>query len=142
MHADGLIARIVRHPSDGLHVDGAGDDVVCAVRAHLVRAHGRAAFEVSGGGAWSNITATVAETDIPAGVTDAAKAYRFTLARPDGGSAFFRVVDNSSGASGSGLWWIVFGGISVDGQRGKSGMVGDHRFVGGILVEPEPLGGL
>lgn len=94
------------------------------------------------GAAWSNLTATVAETDIPAGVTDAAKAYQFTLARPAGPSAFFRVIDNSTGASGSGLWWVVFGGIAVDGQMGKTGMVGEHRFVGGILVEPEPLGGL
>ena len=94
------------------------------------------------GGAWSKLTATVAETDIPAGVTDAAKAYQFTLSRPAGPSAFFRVIDNSTGASGSGLWWVVFGGIAVDGQMGRTGMVGEHRFVGGILVEPEPLGGL
>ena len=97
-------------------------------------------------GAWSNITASVGSTDIPAGVTNAAAAYLFTLARPEGtGSAFFRVVDNSSGASGSGLWWLVYGGIWVDGQQGKSGTVtngtDELRFVGGILVEPEPLGG-
>lgn len=96
-------------------------------------------------GAWSNSTATVSETDIPAGVT-AAKAYEFTLARPSGGSAFFRVIDNSSGASGSGLWWVVFGGISVDGKLGFTGIVTNGveelRFVGGILVEPDPIGGL
>lgn len=96
-------------------------------------------------GAWSNATASVSETDIPDGVT-AAKAYEFTLSRPAGGSAFFRVVDNSSGASGSGLWWVVFGGISVDGQLGRTGIVTNGvqqlRFVGGILVEPEPIGGL
>lgn len=98
-------------------------------------------------GAWSNATATVAEVDVPAGVTNAVKAYTFTLDRPDtGGSAFFRVVDNSTGASGSGLWWVVFGGIAVDGQIGMTGIVtngtDELRFVGGILVEPEPLGGL
>lgn len=98
-------------------------------------------------GAWSNATATVQEVAIPAGVTNAVKAYTFTLDRPDtAGSAFFRVVDNSSGASGSGLWWVVFGGIAVDGQLGLSGIVtngtDELRFVGGILVEPEPLGGL
>lgn len=98
-------------------------------------------------GAWSNATATVAEVDVPAGVTNAVKAYEFTLDRPDtAGSAFFRVVDNSSGASGSGLWWVVFGGISVDGQLGLTRTVtngvDELRFVGGILVEPEPLGGL
>lgn len=99
-----------------------------------------------GTGSWSNATATVQEVAMPAGVTNAVKAYSFTLPRPEGGSAFFRVVDNSSGASGSGLWWVVFGGISVDGKRGMTGIVtngtDELRFVGGILVEPEPLGGL
>lgn len=100
-----------------------------------------------GTGIWSNLTATVAEVAVPDGVTNAVKAYTFTLPRPDtGGSAFFRVVDNSTGASGSGLWWVVFGGISVDGKRGMSSIVtngtDELRFVGGILVEPEPLGGL
>lgn len=91
-------------------------------------------------GAWSNITATATATEIPAGVTNAAAAYRFALPIPSTGSSFFRVVDNSSGASGSGLWWLVYGGIFVDGQRGLTGMVGTNRFVGGILVEPQPLG--
>jgi hypothetical protein len=98
-------------------------------------------------GAWSNATATVQEVAVPAGATNAVKAYEFTLDRPDtGGSAFFRVVDNSTGASGSGLWWVVFGGIAVDGQLGRTGIVtngvDELRFVGGILVEPDPLGGL
>jgi len=98
-------------------------------------------------GEWSNATATVQEVAIPAGVTNAVKAYEFTLDRPDtAGSAFFRVVDNSTGASGSGLWWVVFGGIAVDGQLGLTRTVtngvDELRFVGGILVEPEPLGGL
>lgn len=100
-----------------------------------------------GTGAWSNLTATVAEVAVPDGATHAVKAYTFTLPRPDtGGSAFFRVVDNSTGASGSGLWWVVFGGIAVDGRLGRTGIVtngtDELRFVGGILVEPEPLGGL
>jgi hypothetical protein len=91
-------------------------------------------------GAWSNLSATVSATDIPAGITNAAAAYRFSLPLPSAASSFFRVVDNSSGASGSGLWWLVYGGIYVDGQRGLTGMVGQNRFVGGILVEPQPLG--
>ena len=91
-------------------------------------------------GAWSNITATVSATEIPAGVTNAAAAYRFALPIPSVGSSFFRVVDNSTGASGSGLWWLVYGGIFVDGKKGLTGMVGTNRFVGGILVEPWPLG--
>lgn len=98
------------------------------------------------GGAWSNIAATVQTTDIPEGVTNAAAAYLITLPRPDAGSSFFRVVDNSTGASGSGLWWVVFGGIAVDGKMGANCIVtngtDELRFVGGILVEPEPLGGL
>lgn len=98
-------------------------------------------------GSWSNATATVQEVEVPAGATNAVKAYEFTLDRPDtGGSAFFRVVDNSTGASGSGLWWVVFGGIAVDGKLGRTGIVtngaDELRFVGGILVESEPLGGL
>ena len=98
-----------------------------------------------GSGGWSNITASVQATDIPQGVTNAAAAYLFTLDRPDSGSAFFRVVDNSTGASGSGLWWVVFGGITVDGHLGATCAVTNGtdvlNFVGGILVEPEPLGG-
>lgn len=97
-----------------------------------------------GGGTWSNITASVQATDIPQGVTNAAAAYLFTLDRPDSGSSFFRVVDNSTGASGSGLWWVVFGGITVDGHIGLTGSVTNDtdvmKFVGGILVEDEPWG--
>ena len=99
-----------------------------------------------GGGAWSNIEATVSETDIPAGVTNAAAAYLITLPKPAGNSSFFRIVDNSTGASGSGLWWVVFGGITVDGKLGATRAVTNGAdvcsFVGGILVEPEPLGGM
>lgn len=101
------------------------------------------------GGSWSNISATVSTTGIPDGVTNAAAAYLFSLPRPAAASSYFRVVDNSTGASGSGLWWLVFGGITVDGHHGYSGSVTNAvgpatnvcRFVGGILVEPEPLGG-
>jgi hypothetical protein len=92
------------------------------------------------GGAWSNLSATVSSVDIPEGVTNAVAAYQFALPIPSVGSSFFRVVDNSSGASGSGLWWLVYGGIYVDGQKGLTGMVGTNRFVGGILVEASPLG--
>ena len=104
-------------------------------------------FRVSlSGGAWSNIAATVVSVDVPDGATDAVAAYKFTLPRPDSGSAFFRIVDNSTGVSGSGLWWVVFGGIAVDGKMGANCIVtngtDELRFVGGILVEPEPLGGL
>lgn len=99
------------------------------------------------GGAWSNITATVTEVDIPAGVTNAAAAYQFTLPKPANTSAFFRIVDNSTGASGSGLYWLVFGGIYVDGRKGATctltNIVGSVTntwpVVGGIVVDPTPL---
>jgi hypothetical protein len=101
-------------------------------------------------GAWSNIAAAVQSVEIPVGVTNAAAAYAFTMTRPTGGTAFFRVIDNSTGASGSGLYWVVFGGIYVDGHRGASGIITNvvgsvtnyYRSVGGIIVEFEPLGGL
>lgn len=99
-------------------------------------------------GAWSNVTASAVQTDIPDGITGAAAAYKFEISRPAGDSAFFRVVDNSAGASGSGLWWLVYGGIFVDGKKGLTGSITNivgsvtnvYPFVGGILVEAEPLG--
>lgn len=95
-------------------------------------------------GGWTNLTATVSDTAIPTSATNAAKAYLFTLPKPSASSSFFRVVDNSSGASGSGLWWLVYGGIYVDGKEGLTGTItngtDELRFVGGILVEPTPLG--
>lgn len=100
-------------------------------------------------GVWSNLTASAETVSVPAGVTNAAAAYRYTFARPSSTALFIRAVDNSSGSSGSGLWWVVFGGIYVDGKRGWSGSVTNvigsvtniHKFVGGLLPEPEPLGG-
>ena len=101
--------------------------------------------------AWESISATVQSVSVPAGVTNAVAAYEFTLPRPGAGtSAYFRIVDNSSGASGSGLWWVVFGGIYVDGKKGYTGditvTVNGQQFTlpyhGGILTEPEPIGGL
>jgi hypothetical protein len=96
------------------------------------------------GGGWSNITAAVSEVDIPAGVEDAERAYKFTLSRPSNVSAFFRVVDNSTGASGSGLYWLVFGGIYVDGHKGWTGAItnnvgGVFQVRGGAVVNPNPL---
>jgi hypothetical protein len=98
-------------------------------------------------GAWSNITATVAEVSIPPGVTNAVKAYSFTLPKPSNTSAFFRITDNSTGASGSGLYWLVFGGITVDGKAGMTGILTNvvnsvtntYTIRGGIVVNPTPL---
>lgn len=100
-------------------------------------------------GVWSNMTASASQIAVPEGVTNAAAAYLYTFPRPSQSALFLRAVDNSTGASGSGLWWIVFGGITVDGRRGLSGSVTNvvgsvtnvHTFVGGILAEPDPLGG-
>lgn len=99
------------------------------------------------GGAWSNVSASVVAADIPAGVTNAVAAYRFELLRSPATSAYFRVVDNSTGASGSGLYWLVYGGIYVDGRKGKyctiTNVVGSvtnrYNIKGGIVVEPDPL---
>lgn len=99
-------------------------------------------------GAWTNLPSTVSQVPLPEGVTNSAAAYRFTLPRPGGPGAYFRIVDNSTGASGSGLWWVVFGGITVDGHRGRTAVctnvvgavTNSYRFVGGILVEPNPIG--
>lgn len=96
------------------------------------------------GGAWSNVSATVTVVDIPEGVTNAAAAYQFVLPKPAGASAFFRVCDNSTGASGSGLYWLVFGGIYVDGNRGMYGAITNgvgnvYQVRGGIVVNPTPL---
>ena len=102
------------------------------------------------GSAWSNVTATATQFDVPEGVTNAAAAYLYRLPRLSSSSMFIRAVDNSTGASGSGLWWIVFGGISVDGKPGFTGDIivtvdGQQitlPYHGGILSEPEPLGGM
>ena len=83
---------------------------------------------------------------VPEGVTNAAAAYSFSIPRT-GTDAFFRVVDNSTGASGSGLYWLVYGGIYVDGKRGLYGTVTNfcgsvtntYLVKGGIIVEPDPL---
>lgn len=96
------------------------------------------------GGAWSNITATVVEVAIPEGVENAERAYKFTLPKPSNVSAFFRVIDNSTGASGSGLYWLVFGGIYVDGHKGWTGAItnntgGIFQVRGGAVVNPTPL---
>lgn len=101
-------------------------------------------------GGWSNINATVTQIAIPEGVTNAVACYSFTLPRPSGGSAYFRIVDNSSGASGSGLYWVVFGAIYVDGHKGWTGTITNvvgsvTNYLpvhGGIHTEPTPIGGL
>ncbi len=96
------------------------------------------------GGAWTNISATAVEVAVPGGVTNAVTAYEFTLPKPSLTSAFFRIVDNSTGASGSGLYWLVFGSIFVDGNQGMTGAITNgvgtvYQVRGGIVVNPTPL---
>lgn len=99
------------------------------------------------GGGWTNIAATATEIAVPEGATNAVTAYQFELPMPNLTNAFFRIVDNSTGASGSGLYWLVFGGIYVDGQRGMSGAITNvigsvtntYQIRGGIVVNPTPL---
>ena len=101
-------------------------------------------IQLTGESEWENVQATVLEVPIPAGVdpSTVAKAYSFTFPKPPNSSSFFRIVDNSTGASGSGLYWLVYGAIWVDGMEGYTGMIGEHRSQGGILVNSTPLGGL
>lgn len=96
------------------------------------------------GGAWTNISATATEVAVPGGVTNAVTAYQFILPKPSLTSAFFRIIDNSTGASGSGLYWLVFGGIYVDGQQGMTGSLTNgvgtvYQVRGGIVVNPTPI---
>lgn len=88
-------------------------------------------------GAWQYIPSTVTETTLPPAAITAGdlKAYKFTLPKPASTSAYFRVVDNSSGAGGSGYYWVVFGGINIDGRPGIDATIGSLTFKGGILVE-------
>ena len=56
----------------------------------------------------------------------------------------YSVVDNSSGASVSSLYWVVFGKIVVDGEVGKTDELYDGSntkmtFRGGVLVEDDQL---
>lgn len=104
---------------------------------------------------WTNL-ATYSATEIakPAGYESYAKAYEYTIARPAGGSLFIRMVDRSSGISGSGYYWLVFGDIMVSrsGQFYKgitsletnvvAGVTNVIRHASGLRVEVEPLSGL
>ena len=90
-------------------------------------------------GEWGTITSDVMQTAMPAGFTGE-RAYLFTLPMPHGAHSFFRVVDNSTGVSGSGNYWLVYNGIYVDGKPGMTATVEGLTFRGGVLVEPVDLG--
>lgn len=101
-------------------------------------------IQLTGESEWENVQATVLEVPIPAGVdpSTVTQAYSFTFPKPPNSSSFFRIVDNSTGVSGSGLYWLVYGAIWVDGMEGYTGWIGEHRCQGGIFVRSTPLGGL
>lgn len=89
-------------------------------------------------GQWTEIPASI--TPMPQPNPPAVAAYKFTLPKQPQLTGFYRIVDNSTGVSGSGLYWLVFGCIVVDGKRGFTGTIDTHRWVGGILVEPDAIG--
>ena len=106
-------------------------------------------------GAWTNLSTTGAvETDLPAGYETYAKAWIYEIPKPAGASALFRLIDNSTGISGSGWYWLVYGDIIVNQNgvyyRGRNSVTTNicdnvtnvTRHVSGLDVELEPLGGL
>ncbi|HPS07289.1 MAG TPA: hypothetical protein PLG22_07140 [Kiritimatiellia bacterium] len=111
--------------------------------------------QLGSSGNWTNlITYSAVEISVPDGYGDYAKAYEYTIVKPGGTSAFFRIVDNSSGISGSGWYWLVYGDIIVN-LNGKyymgknsvttnvcDGVTNVTRLVSGLDVEFEPMGGL
>lgn len=82
------------------------------------------------------------------------KAYEYVITKPAGSQLFMRMVDGSSGISGSGWYWLVYGDIVINRggryYRGRTGVetniVGSVtnvvRYASGLNVEIEPLGGL
>lgn len=105
---------------------------------------------------WTNMAIySAAEIAVPAEFSaDYEKAYQYIVARPAGTSLFARMVDGSSGISGSGWYWLVYGDIVISRNgsyyKGRTGLttniVGSVtnvlRYASGLNVELEPLGGL
>lgn len=108
-------------------------------------------------GVWTNLaTYSVTEIAVPAAYSGYAKAYEYNIAKPAGTSIFVRMRDSSSGMSGSGWVWLVYGDIIVnkDGKyyRGKTGLESNIwtaasiaytnviRWVSGLNCNFEPLG--
>lgn len=78
-------------------------------------------------GVWTNLTTySSAEITVPAAYTNYSKAYEYNISKPDGTALFVRMRDSSSGASGSGWAWLVYGDIFVNVEgvyyKGKSGL--------------------
>jgi hypothetical protein len=104
-------------------------------------------------GSWTNLpTYTATEISVPAQyAADYEKAYEYTVPRPGGSSAFFRMVDMSSGISGSGWYWLVYnkiivniGGKYYEGQTSvQTNVVGSVtnvlHYKTGVLCNPTPL---
>jgi len=104
-------------------------------------------------GSWTNLpTYSASEITVPAQYASTyEKAYEYSVPRPGGSSAFFRMVDMSSGISGSGWYWLVYnkiivniGGKYYEGQNSvQTNVVGSVtnvlHFKTGILCNPTPL---
>jgi len=105
---------------------------------------------------WTNLTTyTSSEISVPVQYADDyEKAYEYNVARPGGTSIFARMVDASSGISGSGWYWLVYGDIIIARggtyYKGRTaldtnivdGVTNVIRYASGLNVELEPLGGL
>lgn len=105
---------------------------------------------------WTNMAIySAAEIAVPAEFSaDYEKAYQYIVARPAGTALFARMVDGSSGISGSGWYWLVYGDIVISRNgayyKGRTGLTTNIvgtvtnvlRYASGLNVELEPLGGL
>lgn len=108
-------------------------------------------------GVWTNLaTYSVTEITVPSAYSEYAKAYEYNIAKPAGTSIFVRMRDSSTGMSGSGWVWLVYGDIIVnqDGKyyRGKTGLETNIwtvasitytnviRWASGLNCDLEPLG--
>jgi hypothetical protein len=107
-------------------------------------------------GTWTNLT-TYSSTQItvPEAYTNYARAYEYNISKPAGTELFVRMRDSSSGASGSGWAWLVYGDIYVNVggvyYKGKTGLetnvwtqagityTNTTRWASGINVGINPL---
>jgi len=109
------------------------------------------------GSVWTNLTTySATEITVPAAYTNYAKAYEYNISKPAGTSIFVRMRDSSSGMSGSGWAWLVYGDIIINKNglyyKGKTELVTNvwtvagntytniDRYASGINVDIEPLG--
>lgn len=121
----------------------------------IPRAEYRATLDTSD--AWTNLAYTASEIAVPtAYAAEFSNAYEYYIESPlnAGDTGFVRMVDSSSGMSGSGWYFVVYGDmyVAIAGKyyKGRTCVetnVVDNvtnvvRYASGINVEVEPLGGL